>query len=135
MAFIIYAEDDELMGEMVQATLMSAGHAVGVVGDGEDALQVLRRRRPALAIIDMSMPNMTGSELITILRRDPDLYDLPVLVLTGRRGEEDEKIARQAGANEYLRKPFDPDFLISVVDQLLDWAASRQARPSHPQSL
>ena len=48
------------MGELVQATLMDAGHAVGVLGDGEDALRALRRRKPNLAIVDMSMPQMGG---------------------------------------------------------------------------
>ena len=73
MALIFYAEDDSLMGELVQATLLDAGHAVGVLGDGEDALRALRRRKPDLAIVDMAMPQISGSELIKIVRRDPDL--------------------------------------------------------------
>lgn len=129
MALIFYAEDDSLMGELVQTTLMGAGHAVGVLGDGEDALRALRRRKPDLAIVDMGMPQMSGSELIKIVRRDPELYDVPILVLTARRSAEDEAIARQAGANGYLRKPFEPERLVSMVDQLLEWAADRQAPP------
>jgi DNA-binding response OmpR family regulator len=129
MALIFYAEDDAMMGELVQATLMDAGHAVGVLGDGEDALRALRRRKPDLAIVDMAMPQMSGSELIKIVRRDPELYDLPILVLTARRSAEDEAIARQAGANGYLRKPFEPERLVSMVNQILDWARSRAPKP------
>ena len=129
MALIFYAEDDPMMGELVQATLMEAGHAVGVLGDGEDALRALRRRKPDLAIVDMAMPQMTGSELIKILRRDPELYDVPILVLTARRSAEDEAIARQAGANGYLRKPFEPERLVSMVNQILEWARSRAPKP------
>ncbi|WP_126177020.1 response regulator [Tsuneonella rigui] len=132
MALIFYAEDDALMGELVQATLMDAGHAVGVLGDGEDALRALRRRKPNLAIVDMSMPQMGGCELIKIVRRDPDLYDIPILVLTARRSKEDEEIARQAGANGYLRKPFEPERLVSMVNQLLEWAEKRSA-PKPPE--
>ena len=128
MALIFYAEDDSLMGELVQATLLDAGHAVGVLGDGEDALRALRRRKPDLAIVDMAMPQISGSELIKIVRRDPELYDIPILVLTARRSAEDEAIARQAGANGYLRKPFEPERLVSMVNQLLEWSRTRKAR-------
>ncbi|MGN3974257.1 response regulator [Tsuneonella sp. SYSU-LHT278] len=132
MALIFYAEDDPDMGELVQETLLGAGHAVGVLEDGQDALRALRRRKPALAIVDMGLPQMSGAELIKIIRRDEQLYDLPILVLTARRSDEDEAIARQAGANGYLRKPFDPTRLIGMVDQILDWAANRRP-PARPQ--
>ena len=130
MAFIIYAEDDELMGELVQVTLMSAGHGVGVLGDGDDALQILRRRKPDLLILDINMPRMSGSEVLAAIRRDPELYNLPVLMLTARRETIDEHIARAAGANDYLRKPFDPDELIAVVNRLLVHAPDRHGRPA-----
>ncbi|MCT2557414.1 response regulator [Tsuneonella sp. YG55] len=132
MALIFYAEDDPEMGELVQATLLGAGHAVGVLEDGQDALRALRRRKPALAIVDMGLPQMSGAELIKIIRRDEELYDLPILVLTARRSDEDEAIARQAGANGYLRKPFDPTRLVGMVDQILDWAANRRPPPRPP---
>ncbi len=123
MARIIYAEDDELVGELVQATLIDAGHAVGVVGNGRDALQVVQQRRPDLVILDISMPEMTGSQVLDAIRLDPALYDLPVLMLTGRRSQIEEDIALKAGATEYLRKPFDPDQLVVTVDALLAKAA------------
>lgn len=123
MARIIYAEDDELVGELVQATLIDAGHAVGVVGNGRDALKVVQQRRPDLLILDISMPEMTGSQVLDAIRRDEALYDLPVLMLTGRRSQTDEDIAIKAGATDYLRKPFDPDQLVVTVDALLAKAA------------
>lgn len=119
MARIIYAEDDQLVGELVQAVLMDAGHAVGVVPDGKAAMAVLANRRPDLLILDMSMPEMSGSEVLDKVRRDPALYDMPVLIITGRVSVADETIARTAGATEYLRKPFDPDELTVIVDRLL----------------
>lgn len=132
MALIFYAEDDPLMGELVQQMLLDAGHAVGVLENGQDALQALRRRKPDLAIIDLQMPEMSGSELIFAVRRDPVIYDIPVLVLTARQSESDEAIVRNAGANAYLRKPFDPDRLVAEINQLLEWSRSRQAPPPPP---
>lgn len=129
MARIIYAEDDELMAEVVQATLLDAGHAVGVLGNGREALDVVKRRRPDLLILDISMPEMTGSQVLDQVRRDPDLYDLPVLMLTGRRSQADEDIAIKAGATEYLRKPFDPDQLVVTIDSLLRRAQRPGSEP------
>ena len=132
MALIFYAEDDALMGELVQQVLLEAGHAVGVLENGQDALQALRRRKPDLAIIDLAMPQMSGSELIFAIRRDPVINDLPILVLTARQSESDEAIVRNAGANGYLRKPFEPERLVAEINQLLEWARSRQAPPRPP---
>ena len=123
MARIIYAEDDELVGELVQATLIDAGHAVGVVANGRAALEVVQQRRPDLLILDISMPEMTGSQVLDAIRLDPQLYDLPVLMLTARRSQIEEDIALKAGATEYLRKPFDPDQLVVTVSALLAKAA------------
>ena len=119
MARVIYAEDDPLVGELVQVVLLDAGHAVGVVGNGREALQVVRRRKPDLLILDITMPEMSGSEVLDQVRRDPSLYDLPVLMLTGRQGPNDENIALRAGATEYMRKPFDPDELVVLINSMI----------------
>ena len=119
MARIIFADDDPIVGAIVQKTLLDAGHAVGVVENGETALAAISRRRPDLLILDITMPGMTGSEVLDRVRRNPDLWDLPVLMLTGRRSQSDEDIAIRAGATDYLRKPFDPDQLIVMVEALV----------------
>ena len=132
MARIIYAEDDELEGELVRNTLIDAGHAVGVVGEGRAALQVVKSRVPDLLILDIGLPQMSGSEVLDAVRRDPELYELPVLMLTARQSNQDEAIAMWAGATDYLRKPFDPDELIVTVERLLQaraQAAPPKARP------
>lgn len=129
MARIIYAEDDDLVGDLVQGTLIDAGHGVGLVKNGKEAVQVVRQRRPDLLILDISMPEMTGSQALDVIRRDPALYDLPVLMLTGRRGQTDEDIAIKAGATEYLRKPFDPDQLVVIVSAMLAKAARAPEQP------
>lgn len=119
MARIIFADDDPIVGAIVQKTLLDAGHAVGVVENGETALAAISRRRPDLLILDITMPGMTGSEVLDRVRRDPELWDLPVLMVTGRRSQSDEDIAIRAGATDYLRKPFDPDQLIVMVEALV----------------
>lgn len=119
MARIIYVEDDELIGDLVRDTLIDAGHAVGVVPDGKAALSILKMKVPDLVILDIGLPGMGGIDVLQEMRRDPNLYGIPALMLTGRRGAGDEAIAFHSGATEYLRKPFDPDQLVVIVEDLL----------------
>lgn len=104
---------------MVRDTLIDAGHAVGVVGDGESALKVLRARKPDLIILDAGLPEMSGIEVLSYIRRDLELYSIPVLMLTGRRSAQDERIAFNTGATDYLTKPFEPEVLAETISDLL----------------
>lgn len=126
MARIIIADDDELIGEMARDALTAAGHGAGLVVNGADALHVIKTRRPDLVILDCNMPGLSGVLLVQELRKSPDFAGLPVMMLTGRRSDSDEELARFAGANDYMRKPFDPDELVFRVEELL---ASRPQEP------
>jgi DNA-binding response OmpR family regulator len=119
MARIIIADDDELLGAVARDALIAAGHGAGLVPDGAEALRVIKARRPDLVILDCNMPGLSGVLLVQELRKMPEFADLPVMMLTGRRSERDEELARFAGANEYMKKPFDPDELVFRVDQML----------------
>ena len=119
MARIIIADDDEIMGEVARDALIAAGHGAGLVTDGAEALKVIKARRPDLVVLDCNMPGLSGVLLVQELRKDPAFAELPVMMLTGRRGERDEELARFAGANDYMKKPFDPEELAFRVDELL----------------
>lgn len=119
MARIIVAEDDEIVGEIVCAALIGAGHAAGLLTNGRDALGVIKARRPDLVILDCNMPELNGVLVLRELRKSVDLCDLPVLVLTGRRSDKDEDLVFYEGADDYMRKPFDPDELVFRVNELL----------------
>jgi DNA-binding response OmpR family regulator len=120
MARIIIADDDPLVGEIARDALIGAGHGAGLVPNGAQALAVIKARRPDLVILDCNMPELSGVNVVRELRKSMDFADLPVLMLTGRRSEADEELARFAGANDYLRKPFDPDQLVFRVERLLE---------------
>ena len=123
MALILLADDDELVGDVVRATLSARGHVVGLVGNGADAVRVVELKQPDLVILDCTMPELPGIEALRQIRLSRTAYRTPVLILTARRSEMDEEIAMRAGANDYLRKPFDPDELIVRVESLLEKAA------------
>lgn len=119
MGRIIYADDDAIVGELVSKTLLSAGHAVGWLDNGKSAFDIMSLRPPDLAILDYNMPEMSGMEVLRTMRRLHQLSVTPVLMLTGRRSESDEKLLRYEGANDYLRKPFDLTVLIERAEALL----------------
>lgn len=125
MARIIMAEDDEIVGEVASEALIGAGHAVGLLDNGTDALRVIRQRRPDLVILDCNMPDISGVVVLRKMRDTIELSDTPVLMLTGRQSARDTEIAYFAGADDYMTKPFDPDELVFRVGELL----KRKAQP------
>lgn len=128
MARIIIADDDDFFVDLVRAALEAEGHVVGALPDGETVCKVVEVKRPDLLILDCTMPGKTGIAALREIRVSRRIgYHLPVLVLTGRTAAADETIAYQAGADDYLRKPVDPDQLIVRVEALLESTHARRA--------
>jgi DNA-binding response OmpR family regulator len=128
MAHILIADDDELIAELASSALIDAGHACGWVTSGEDAWALLARRRPDVLLLDQDMPGMSGVTLLRKLRGSPRYYDLPVIMFTAMSGAQDETQAIYAGAQDFVRKPFDPRTLVSRIQRVL---AKRADRPRH----
>lgn len=120
MALILIADDDELVVEVVREALSARGHVVGALPDGARVKAVVELKRPDLVILDCSMPELPGIEALRQIRASAISYATPVLMLTGRRSKADEEIAVRTGADDYLRKPFDPDQLVARVESLLE---------------
>ena len=128
MAFIYIADDDELLCDIVKATLREWGHTVGSVENGDDILKALPVKKPDLLILDCNMPGQSGIMVLRALRCTTQFCQLPVIMLTGRDSVNDEAIARSEGANDYIRKPADPDLIAFRVDELLAQRARYQCR-------
>ncbi|WJY18559.1 response regulator [Alteriqipengyuania flavescens] len=128
MAYIVIADDDELVAEMASDVLINAGHACGWVTDAEKTKELLAWRRPDVLLLDHDMPGLTGAQLLRELRNSTEFYDLPVIMFTKLSGETDEAYARLNGAQDFIRKPFDPSYLKWRVERLLE---ARADRPRH----
>lgn len=129
MARIIYVEDDDLAGELVKDILTQAGHLVGVIGHGTLAFETIAFKKPDLVILDRSLPGMQGIEILKRLRQMPATYLTPILMLTGSRSGALSDEALEAGADDYLTKPFEPDDLVQRVTSALEaksFAVSRK---------
>ncbi len=128
MAYILIADDDEIVAESAADVLINVGHACGWVTDGAQAMKLLQWRRPDVMLLDQDMPELSGQQVLRRLRNSAALYDLPVIMFTAATGPEDEEQARYYGAQDYVRKPFDAKFLVWRVNQVLK---ARAERPQH----
>ena len=95
--------------------LLETRYAVEAVGDGQAALESVRRSVPDLVVSDIMMPRMDGFELLRTLRADSALRDIPIILLSARAGEESVITGLQATADDYLVKPFSARELLARV--------------------
>ncbi len=116
---IFVAEDDPALLPMVAYNLQKEGFLVREATDGEDARTMLHEERPDLAILDWMMPHLSGLQLCRHIRHSPELRDLPVIMLTARGEQEDRVRGLDAGADDYIGKPFSPGELVARVRALL----------------
>ena len=127
MGLILIVDDDKMVVEIAAAALEARGHIVGYLPDGGNVSDVVAIKHPDVVVLDCVMPKLSGLDVLRKLRSSADSYYTAVLMLTGRTSSFDEEIALRAGANDYLRKPFNPDELVARVEALIDKSAQRQA--------
>ena len=119
MARILIAEDEPDIGELVAFTLRFAGHEVTATANGEEALQQAGQIIPDIIIMDVRMPRMTGYDACRAMKADPILKDIPVVFLSAKGQDSEIQTGLEAGAEEYLLKPFAPDQLSERVKAIL----------------
>jgi PleD family two-component response regulator len=129
---ILFADDDAEIRRMVAEVLKMGGHQVRLAANGATALAEVRREAPDLAILDWRMGRPDGIEVCRRIKHDARLAHVPVLILTGQGEIEDRLRGFDAGADDYLAKPFDPRELLARVGALL--RLSRTARDRNPTS-
>jgi len=115
----LIAEDSRIQAKFLEQVLVRAGFSVRVAGDGEAALQLARESKPDVVISDIEMPRMTGYELCRSLKQSPQLRNVPVVLLSTLADAEDIIRGLDAGADNYVTKPYDPKFLVARVESLL----------------
>jgi CheY-like chemotaxis protein len=119
MAKILIAEDERDIRDLVAFTLRFAGHEVFAASNGEEAVEMAPKVNPDLILMDVRMPRMTGYEACRVMKADPDLKDIPVVFLSAKGQESERQQGLEAGAEEYLLKPFAPDQLTMHIKNIL----------------
>ncbi len=128
---IIIVEDDRDLGEIIFHRLRRAGHHCVLIPNSKKAFPLIKDKKPDLAIIDVMMPKVSGYELCRQIRRDPLIFNTPILMMSALGSEPEIRHALEQGADEYIVKPFDSAVLFSKVKTLLE----KQARITKTNSL
>ena len=118
-AAVLWAEDSISVRKLADHFLAGAGVSGETAVDGREALDRLRCGQYRVLITDLEMPRMHGYELLHAVRNDPQLADLPVIICSSRGSEKHRQLARQAGANGYLTKPFTQEAVITALQAVL----------------
>jgi DNA-binding response OmpR family regulator len=116
---VLVADDDRDILQLVSFRLERADYEVVQANDGEEALRLVKELRPDLAVLDLMMPKLNGYEVIREIRRDEETKAIPVILLTARVQEADVARGFEAGADDYLKKPFSPQELRARVQAIL----------------
>ncbi len=118
-AVVLVADDDPDILQLVTFQMERAGYQVVRAADGEEALRLARELEPDLAVLDVMMPKLTGYDVTRKLREEGATRDIPVILLTARVQEADVEEGFEAGADDYLTKPFSPQELLERVEAIL----------------
>jgi CheY-like chemotaxis protein len=126
---VLVADDDPAIRLLVSATLASDEYTVLQAADGEEAWRLIREHHPAVAILDWQMPVHDGLELTAVIKGDPQLRAITVIMLTAKTAPADRAAAAKARADLYLVKPFSTQQLRDAVEKALGLDGTRSAQP------
>lgn len=120
MAKILIAEDERDIRDLITFTLRFAGHEVIATSNGEEAYEKAQEALPDLILMDVRMPRMTGYEACKRIKEHDELKNTPVVFLSAKGQESEVQAGLEAGAEEYILKPFAPDQLTERVAKLIE---------------
>ena len=127
---ILVVDDDPQIVRLVRAYLEQAGFAALVAYDGATALRLVRQEQPDLALLDLMLPERDGWELTRLIRAEPELAHLPIIMLTARVQDTDKIAGLELGADDYITKPFNPQEVVSRVRAVLRRTAGQLSAPA-----
>jgi phosphate regulon transcriptional regulator PhoB len=116
---ILVVDDEPDVIDLVRSNLESAGFKVIAAADGTAAIERARRDAPALIVLDLMLPEISGSEVCKLLKRDPLTAAIPIIMLTAKAEEIDRVVGLELGADDYVTKPFSPRELVLRVKSVL----------------
>jgi two-component system phosphate regulon response regulator PhoB len=116
---ILIVEDETDISELVEYHFKQSGFSVTSVSDGSSALEQVKRRRPALIVLDLMLPDMDGKDICRVLKSNPLTRAIPILMLTAKAEELDRVVGFELGAEDYVTKPFSPRELVLRVKAIL----------------
>ena len=119
MKKILIVDDEQDIVESLKFVLETSDYTCYCAYDGEEGLRLAKEIQPDLIILDVMMPKINGFKISRLLKFDNKYKNIPILMLTARSQEEDKLIGEETGADEYITKPFELDYVLKKVDEYL----------------
>jgi two-component system alkaline phosphatase synthesis response regulator PhoP len=112
---VLVVDDDKEVVRLMRAYLEQSNYEVLVSYDGENAMHIIRREHPDLVLLDLMLPERDGWELTRLVRGDPQLMHIPIIMLTARVNDTDKIVGLEMGADDYVTKPYNPREVVARV--------------------
>jgi DNA-binding response OmpR family regulator len=116
---VLVVEDDPVILRLLEVNFQLEGFTVLLAHDGAEGIELARAHKPDLVISDIMMPRTSGLELVAALKGEPDTKGIPIILLSAKAQTSDLKVGMDAGADDYVTKPFEPLDLVDRVNALL----------------
>jgi two-component system alkaline phosphatase synthesis response regulator PhoP len=123
---ILVVDDEIYIVHILDFSLGMEGYEVLTALDGEQALEKARNEKPDLIVLDIMMPKLDGYETCRRLKADPETKDVPVILLSAKGRNVDQKVGFEVGADDYITKPFSPRKLVERINAILGHGTSQQ---------
>lgn len=131
--YVLVIDDDEVLGEMIKDLLAEESYECVVATHGEEGLTLAREMCPAVVILDLMLPDVSGYQVCQRFREDPALQRIPVIMVTGRFTDARDRVQGfESGAWDFFAKPFDVRVLIARVKNLVRASAPHMEYPAPP---
>ncbi|MEY2434523.1 MAG: hypothetical protein QOC92_4248 [Acidimicrobiaceae bacterium] len=124
---VLVVDDDPVILKLLEVNFEMEGFTVLTAKDGEEGIEVARSEQPDLIVSDIMMPKKSGLELVIDLKSDPRTSEIPIILLSAKAQNADVRSGMDAGADDYVTKPFEPLDLVDRVNRLLEARASKRS--------
>ena len=123
-ARVLVVDDEDSITQLVATVLRYEGFEVACAGDGKSAVRTARSFDPDLVVLDVMLPGVDGFDVCRAIKEDPETSSIPVVLLTAKKGTQDQEMGRAVGADAYITKPFKSVKVLEVIEGLLRSAAT-----------
>ncbi|MFA6430901.1 MAG: response regulator [Candidatus Margulisiibacteriota bacterium] len=117
---ILIVDDEPDVLELLKKLFSSEGFSVITASDGQSALELARKEKPSLIILDIMLPKMDGYVVARMLKFDENFSRIPIIILSAKIQEKDKQLGFEMGVDEYLTKPFDPEALLKKAREIIE---------------
>ncbi len=122
---VLIVDDDEVTTDVLSRRLNRQGFETAIADNGQSARALVRSEKPSVILLDLRLPDVDGFELCQELVDDEKTCDIPIIIVSGLEQPDVLRRSRAAGCHYYLRKPYDPNALLTLIQQAIDEARGR----------